>query len=233
MVMHTKEATQDVVKVRRAGAEMASAAEVKEAPTIEEVRAHLQARLKSVEDELMARTSGMAPKVEFAELQPWWDILALGPIQTPPFFQPSNVIQIGETAFIASIVVVNPIPFIPPGISPLTLLTGVNADIEIRYRTGNLDTWTPTAPSIDSVVPVTGVFNLDVQPFVSGVTGVMDMSISARITTPGPGTLPFGGFASLLLNLDSEPLLSLFGLPGASPAFTNRVPLRYSVYQPG
>lgn len=225
----TKEQMQEEVKVKKA-----PAVEEAVAPSIEEARASIEARIRSMQDEIEARLPELqqAGQIEFAELIPWWDLFVIGPLQAPPFAQPSNVISLGEPALVATIVVVNPLNILPGPTSPLVIMAGANAEAEIKYRTGNLDTWTSTDPNIDSVVPITGVFNFDIQAFTPSTVGVRDLSVSARITTPGPGTWPFGGHASLLFNFDSEPVLSLFGFPAATPGFTNRIPLRFSVYQP-
>lgn len=235
--MVTKEATtpqvQEEVRVKQAGAAVAPEERVKAPPTTEDVRARIEARVKSMEDELYARMpdleTGMV-RPEVAEPLPWWDLFVIGPLQFPPFLQPSSVIAVGEPAFIATLVVVNPLPILPGPISPLTILAG-NA-VEIKYRTGNLETWTTSEPTINSSLLIGGVFNLDFQPFVATTQGVKDLSISARIPGPGAAVWPFGGHASLMFSFDLEPLLSFFGFPGAVPGFVNKVPCRFSVYQP-
>ena len=236
--MVTKEAPskqQEEVRVKASTEEAAVyTKEYAAKPSEDEVMARIQAKVKSIEDELYARLPAMeeaeALRPELAGPIPWWDLFVVGPIQVGPFLQPSGVIAVGETAFIATILVVNPLPILPGPISPLTILAGTNA--QIKYRTGNLDTWTATAPSINATLPITGALNLDVQAFTPTTEGVMDLSVSARIPGPGPAVWPFGGFASLMLSLDSEPVLSLFGFPGVTPAFANRVPCRFSVFQP-
>ena len=205
-------------------------------PTVQEVRERIEANIKSMEDELEARLpdleAGM-PRIEMAELLPWWDLFVLGPIQNPPFRQPSGVIALGKTAFLVTFVVADPLPILAGPISPLAIMSGANARAEIKYRTGNLDTWTPSEPSANSVVPINSVLNVDIQAFTAATIGVKDLSVSARITTPGPGTWPFGGHASLMSSFDLEPLLSFFGFPGANPGLTNKVPCRFNVYHPG
>lgn len=235
MVM--KEAThqkqQEEVRVKAQAAEAAPARGAMAPAIEEEVLARIEAQVKSLEEELYARLP--SPEAggfqrETAGPMPWWDLFMLGPIQVFPFLQPSGVIAVGETAYIATLLVVNPVAILPGPISPLTILSGTNA--QIRYRTGNLDTWTSSPPSINAVLPITGAINLDIQAFIPMTEGVMDLSVSARIPGPGPAVWPFGGHASLMFNFDSEPLLSAFGFPGATPGFTSKVPCRFSVYQP-
>lgn len=233
--MVTKEATthaqQEEVRVKAS-----HLAEAKGMPAYvkeEDVLAQVEARVRSIQDEMYARLPAMESGIvrpEIAGPIPWWDLFVIGPIQFAPSLQPSGVIELGETAFIATLLVVNPLAILPGPISPLTILAGTNA--QIKYRTGNLDTYTTTAPSIDSTLPITGAINLDFQAFTPTTVGVMDLSVSARIPGPGPAVWPFGGFATLLLSFDSEPVLSMFGFPGTTPGFTNRVPCRYTVYQP-
>lgn len=201
--------------------------------TEQEVLARIEAKVKSIQDELEARMPALEAEMfraEVAQPMPWWDLFVVGPIQYPPYLQPSGVIQVGETAYIATLLVVNPFAILPGPISPLTILAGTTA--QIRYRTGNLDTWAPGTPSINSSLLITSSINLDFQAFTPATEGVMDLSVSARIPGPGPAVWPFGGHASLLFSLDSEPLLSAFGYPGSTPGYANRVPLRFSVFQP-
>lgn len=220
-------------EVRVKAAEAMEAKGMPRLVTEEEVLAQVEARVKSIEDEMYARMPAVeseALRPEVAGPIPWWDLFVIGPIQFAPALQPSGVIAVGETAFIATLLVVNPLPILPGPISPLTILAGTNA--QIKYRTGNLDTWSAGTPSINSTLPISGAISLDFQAFTPTTEGVMDLSVSARIPGPGPAVWPFGGFASLMLNFDSEPLLSQFGFPGSTPGFTNRIPCRFSVYQP-
>src|SRR5262245_57129759 len=83
--------------------------------TAEDVKAQVEARLQAALDQVLAGP----PAAEVAELQGWWDLYAIGPIQfTWPGgpFPPSDVIRAGEPAFVVTILILNPNPILPPGL---------------------------------------------------------------------------------------------------------------------
>ncbi|HLA99234.1 MAG TPA: hypothetical protein VJL34_12325 [Anaerolineales bacterium] len=231
--MVTKEAPiQEEVKVKRpAAAEAAPPAKRMKVPSLEEVRARIDAHIKSMEDELYTRMPDLETRIqpEFATLQPWWDLFVVGPFQPAGAFQSSNVIAVGDPAFIATLLVVNPAPIISPGISPLAILGGIPA--QITYLTSNLNTMTPE-PAITTPLPIAGVFSVDIQPINTAVAGIKELLVSAVIPGPGAAVWPFGGFASLLFRLATEPLLAFFGFPAPGVPSLTRELCRYSVYQP-
>src|SRR5438094_457754 len=97
--------------------QVAAAAEsaVGSGTTAEDVKAEVEARLQAALDQALAAGP------QEAELQGWWDLYAIGPIQNfrpgGPF-PPHGVIRAGEKAYIVTVLILNPNPILPPGISP-------------------------------------------------------------------------------------------------------------------
>lgn len=204
--------------------------------TAEDVKAHYEALLKSSLDKALN-----APQKEVAELQGWWDIIAFGPIQpilNPPF-RPSDVIRAGEPAFIVTVLILNPFPILPPGISPCDILSKFALPYEITYQTGNVTTWTkapaPLTSEKDPLYLVPGqCFYIDVLEFTPQDRDevMYEMNISARIfgcTRHGKNgkdkenyAPPFAGFAREVVEVDSS-----FFRPAP---FLNSAPIRFLVY---
>lgn len=203
-----------------------------EAPTAQkvtaaDVKAYYEAKLKSAYDAAQAQ-----PKVEVAELAPWWDLVAIGPVQpigNPPFL-PSDVIRSGETAFVVTIVILNSAPILPPGISPCDILSDFALPFEVTYQTGNLTKWTqapaPLTTEHDGMNFVPGVcFYVDVLEFVPDEKDevMFEMNISARIFGCNENYAPpFAGFAREVVDIDA----SFFSPP---PGLVS-APIRFLVY---
>jgi hypothetical protein len=203
------------------------------APTVEEVRRAVEGRLLSQFDKVRTSAEEFGPTGSA-------DIFAIGPVQfTPPALPPSQVIAIGETAYVSTVLFLNPMP-IWSGMSPKDMLEGFHVDCTLQYRTGNLSTWTLAEASlqVDSVLhlsPGGGIggspFYLDIQPITPTQEGIYELNIAARIVGPGPGS-HFAGFATWMLDFDEDFLATVFGLAPAGPGFFNKTPVRYNVYQP-
>src|SRR5262245_23499808 len=80
--------------------------------TAADVQAQIEARLQAALDEMLA-----TPRDEIAEPLNWWDLYGAGPYQvaarlTPPLnpapLLPHQVIRVGEKAFIATVIWLNP-----------------------------------------------------------------------------------------------------------------------------
>ena len=205
----------------------AAAAESAMAPriTAADVKAHYEAKLASALEQKLA-------SAQVAELQPWWDLIAIGPIQatTNPPFAPSDVIRSGETAYVVTIILLNPDPILPPGISPADILSKFALPYEVTYQTGNLTTWQPAGFPLtsehDPLYLVPGqCFYIDVLEFVPyDEDEVMyEMNVSARIFGCDENYAPpFAGFAREVVDLDSS-----FFSP--APGLVN-APIRFLVY---
>ncbi len=214
----------------RAMQQAAAAAESALTPrvTAADVKAHYEAKLASALEQKLAGP----PSAQVAELQPWWDVIAIGPIQvtTNPPFAPSDVIRAGEPAFVVTIILLNPAPILPPGISPCDILSKFALPYEVTYQTGNLTTWQPAGFPLtsehDPLYLVPGqCFYIDVLEFVpEDEDEVMyEMNVSARIFGCDENYAPpFAGFAREVVDIDS----SFFSPP---PGLVN-APIRFLVY---
>ena len=106
--------TQSEVIVHRARAQEATLAQdqTREMMSLEEVKASIEARVKAALDEAMLST-----REEIAEPEDWWNLYALGPIQVTsvpaPLF-PHQVIKMGETGYVATVLFLNPFLTISP-----------------------------------------------------------------------------------------------------------------------
>jgi hypothetical protein len=192
--------------------------------TAEDVKAIVEARVKAAFDKALA-----TPRLEEAEIEEWWNLYSLGLYQNivpgGPL-APHKVIKAGETAFVETVIVLNPNPIVEPGfVSPCSILTGYDG-IEVTYQTGNLTTWTKGAPAdvrtIDLVVDQCTY--VDVLEFTPQEAGLFEMHISARILAPGS---QFAGFARWVLDRDPEPPWW-----SPTPGWTFDMPIRFMVYQP-
>lgn len=193
------------------------------------VKAMVEAKVKTAYDEALHMVRPQA-----ADPYLWWDLYAFGPIQilAPDGpMDPSQVIKVGEDAYIATVMVLNPLPILPPapGISPLELLSNFSLPFEVQYQTGNLTSWTPGAPNTvqgGNLVPHQGIY-VDVVHFVATTPGLMEMNISARIlgNPPAVSAPHFAGFARYVFDFDPE---AFWFSP--TPGFQFDLPVKYLVY---
>jgi hypothetical protein len=209
-------------------AEAAQASQTRQV-TAEDVKAQVEARLQAALDQALAS----APTAEVAELQGWWDLYALGPIQfTWPGgpFPPSDVIRAGEPAFVVTILILNPNPILPPGISPGEILSKFALTYEVTYQTGNLTRWqqagAPLTAEHDGLKLAPGqYFYVDVLEFTpTDRDEVMyEMNISARIFGCDENYAPpFAGFAREVADIDPD-------MFRPAPGMGDR-PIRFMVY---
>jgi len=196
--------------------------------TAADVKAHFEAKVQAAHDEAMA-TGGP----EVAELQGWWDLVALGPIQVPNIngpYLPNDVIRAGEPAYIVTVLILNPFLVLNGQITVAELLSSLALPYEITYQTGNLTNWT-SAPA-----PLTGEregltlvphqwFYVDVLEFIPRDRDevMFEMNISARIFGCGENyAAPLAGFAREVVDFDPSFFSPPPGLVGA--------PIRFMVY---
>jgi hypothetical protein len=184
-----------------------------------EIEARVQAKLDAAKEGL-----------ERAELERWWDIWAIGPIQptigTGPV-QPGCVVKQGEVAYAVSILVLNPFLPLPGPSNAAKLLSDFGLPYEVSFQTSNLTSMVPAGNDVQAAnfVPGTYVY-VNVTQLPSNLLGMHETNILARIEGAGvPASAPqFGGFATAILDLDGP---GLFG-PGAGVNFNQ--PIRYVVY---
>lgn len=200
--------------------------------TTDDIKAQVEARVKSALDEAM-----MSIRQEVAEPQSWWNLYSLGPIQAigvPAPLLPYQVIKVGETAFVATVLFLNPFLTISPGVTPASILSGFALPYEVRYQTGNLTTWSMGPANLNVVhsgpsfhlIPSVSTY-VDVIGFTGTTPGLYEMNISARLlgaTPPYVNSPQFAGFARAVIDFDPDLFIS--GAPGLQ--FDQ--PIRFQVY---
>lgn len=195
----------------------------------EDVQAMIEARCQAALEEALA---GMTQ--EIAEPYPWWNLWAIGPIQPiaagGPLL-PHQVIKVGEPAFVATIVALNPAPILPGPTSPGDVLSNFGLPGEVQYATGNLTTWSLGPASLQhlsgfNLLP--GVyFYVNVFGFVATNPGLYEMNITARLlgaTPPAISAPQFAGFARAVVDIDPD----LFIAPAPGMQFDHSI--RFQVY---
>ena len=196
----------------------------------DDVRAEIEARVKRALDEAMAR-----PRQQIAEPEGWWNLYALGPIQltgSPGPVLPHQVIKVGETGYVATVMFLNPFHILSPGISAADVLSSFALPYEIQYQTGNLTTWTLGPANLNvlsggwNLIPGS-YFYVDVLGFTATTPGLYEMNISARIlgaTPPYTSAPQFAGYARSVVDFDADLFLN------PAPGFQFDVPVRFQVY---
>ncbi len=208
-------------------------------PTAADVKAQLERQLQAAYEQALT-----TPKAEIAEPLFWWELFSIGPIQAgaqlvPPAtfldspLLPGKVIRNGESAFIATVLILNPFP-LPhaPNIIPRDFLSVFSLPFEVDYHTCNLTTCEPAGANLN--VKNTGhlvpgqTFYVDVLEFTADEAGCLfETNICARILgcdEKTPNASPFAGFARTTINIDPE----LF-FPTQLLEFDN--PIRFMVYE--
>jgi hypothetical protein len=205
--------------------------------TAADIQASVQAQVQAAIDRKRA-----ALGLEEAEPQNWWDILAIGPIQpgagfVPPIgpggpgpLLPNGIIRAGETAYIVTVLILNPLPLTQdPSIIPSDFLSTFALPYEITYQTGNLTEWKKGPANLNvehlgTLVPGQAVY-VDVLEFVPGDQDevMYELNVSARIFGCGNNYAPyFAAFARETVDLDAD-------LFSEAPGLGNR-PIRFLVY---
>jgi hypothetical protein len=247
--MVTKVATKtqgELVYKRGNGSQAAPEAAAQAAKlTAEDIKVRIQAHVEAM------LNNARAARLEAAEPQDWWDIFGFGPFQigantVPPQglldspLLPHQVIRIGESAFIATVIVINPDPLVQdPLIVPTDILTGFKLPYQVQYSTLNTTTGQPVASmnvvNKGHLVPGQSVY-VDVLEFVAYEYGcVLETNICARILDcyeSEYSASPFAAFATWMFNPDDESFLAgLLGLPAQTPGFLFNTPIRFATYK--
>ncbi|HMQ35375.1 MAG TPA: hypothetical protein PKD53_31990 [Chloroflexaceae bacterium] len=198
--------------------------------TAEEVQALIQAKANAALEKAMAKA-----QQEVAEPEGWWNLFAVGPIQPIAFggpLLPHQVIKMGEPAFVATVLFLNPFHFLAPGTSAADILANFALPYEVQYATGNLTTWTLGPANLQAVngglnlVPGQYVY-VNVHGFIASAPGIYEMNISARIlgaTPPHVNAPQFAGFARAVVDIDPDLFLS------PAPGLQFDQPIRFQVY---
>lgn len=201
------------------------------------VKAQIEAAVKSALDEAKMRYAARTG-AEIAEPEGWWNLYAIGPIQVtdiPGPLLPHQVIKVGETAFVVTIVFLNDFLILAPGTTAADVLSNFALPYEVRYQTGNLTSWTLGPASLNAVhsgagfnlVPGENVY-IDVLAFTADVPGLYEMNISARIlgaTAPFVNAPQFAGYARAVIDIDPDLFIS------PAPGLQFDLPIRFQVYE--
>ena len=200
---------------------------IKKALTADDVKVYIDSQVKAAYDKMMS-----TPQTEVAEIRGWWNLLAVGPIQPIAVggpFAPHQVIKIGEPAFVATLIVLNPFLILPGGISAAHTLSDFALPYQVRYQVANVSLWSQSplgAVNTGNLVP-NQPWYVDVYQFTPQQEGIYEMNILARILgAVQPGTAPhFAGFARRVLDLDPEVLW-----PPSTRTWQFDQPVKFMVY---
>ncbi len=207
--------------------------------TAEQLKAQIEARLRAAYEKAAAKV-----QPELAEPKDWWDLYAIGPIQPgagyygvdPPPFEPNRVIRVGEEAYIATILILNPFPLsVPPaGLIPAEVLSNFCLPYTIEYHTCDTTNCVKGPANLnvtheDHLYP--GVFfYVDLLHFVAEKEGcIFETNICGRILGceyEGRKCVapPFAGFVRWVADIDEDLFLGSEYLE-----FDN--PVRFMVYE--
>ena len=205
--------------------------------TAMDVKVQIEAVVKSALDEAKMRRAAR-PLTEVAEPEGWWNLYAIGPIQPigiPGPLLPHQVIKVGETAFVATILFLNDFLILTPGTTAADVLSNFALPYEVRYQTGNLTSWTLGQADMNVVhsgagfnlIPQVNVY-IDILQFTASVPGLYEMNVSARLlgaTSPFANAPQFAGYARAVVDIDPDLFIS------PAPGFQFDLPIRFQVYE--
>ena len=172
------------------------------------------------------------PKPEVAEITDWWNLFAYGPIQpilVDGPFAPHQVIKLGETAYVVSVLALNTDLELPGGITAAHILSDFALPYEIKYQTANLSTWALSeigGTHTGNLIPGQSWYT-DILEFTPTQEGLYEMNVLVRLLgafPPGKAT-HFGGFAHWIGDLDPEALW-----PVEMPIWHFELPIKFMVY---
>lgn len=190
-----------------------------------------EADIKAYVEAKVAAAYQQAIEPEVAEPQFWWDVAAFGPVQPiaagGPLL-PHSIIKVGEPAFVAAIMLLNPFQALSGGTNAADVLSNFALPYEVRYQTGNLTSWSLGQPDMQAVHAGSNLipgkyFYVDVISFVGATPGLYEMNITSRLLGAAPPYInapQFASYATTVFGLDAP------GLFGATPPG----PMRFQVY---
>ncbi len=204
----------------------------------EDIKMQIEAAVHSAYEEALGRISQ-----EAAEPQGWWNLCAIGPLQamgTPGPLPAHQVIKVGETAFVATIMVLNPFLNLAPGVTPLSVLSNFALPYEVRYQAGNLTTWSSGQANMNVVHVGPGMnlipgqpFYVDVLSFTANTPGIYEMNVCARLLGAAPPFVnapQFAGFARQVMDIDADSMFFPFLPSSGAPGFQFDQPIRFQIY---
>jgi len=205
------------------------------AVSVEQAQQWMFKRVETAFQKAMMRLEAEAAP-ERAELTGYWNVWAVGPWQ-PAAPQPSQMIKIGELARIYTVVWLNPNYELPGPTTACTLLSNLADKFEIKYATGNLNTWAlgPGPLNVQHSVDVVSnqCWYVDVLEFTAqpGWEGLYEMNISVRVRGANPDQVPpFAGYATAIRDIDPDLFYPPAGPPPRGPHWHFDIPCRFMIY---
>lgn len=188
----------------------------------DEVRAAIEAQIQAAYEEAMARG---VPQTAGPAL--WWDMYAYGPFKAPlaPFPAPHQIVRLGETVFVASILYLNQAY---PSPTAAEVLATFGMPYTISWDTNNVTNLSKevslSGSRTSNFVPGQAWY-VDVIELKPEHEGIHELNLRGRITgCNGELAPPFAGYATLVYEFDS----SLFSL-GSHSRYQG--PVRFDVYR--
>jgi hypothetical protein len=199
--------------------------------TLEEVKQYFEAQVQSAVDEAMTRAG-----LEAAEPLNWWNLWSFGPwqpVRPGGPLRPHKIIKLGESAYIFTVLWLNPWLTLDSGPTVCDLVSNLARDFEIRYCTGNKCTWDlgPRELNATHRLPMEPdrCWYVDVLRFVpqTGWEGCYATHICARITgSHEESAPPLAGFATQVRDIDWE----LFAPVSVPPRWQIDTPIQFMIY---
>ncbi len=160
----------------------------------------------------------------------WWNLLLAGPFQPiAPLgpFQPRKVIRHNEPAFMLAAFWRNPAP-LPGGPNPSAAQIMSPYQCQVRLQTMNLSNVLPGPAFVPAPFVFGGgnvnIVTVPISPGTFPAPGqgnptLYEMNAVADILGPGSGLPPFAGFATSILDPDTEFPFLFPNIPGVGPVF--------------
>jgi hypothetical protein len=221
---------------------------------LEQGTEHYRRQIKQMDKQKSGNGSGPAelaePTAVFGGVPyQFFDLIAVGPFQpigSGPF-RPNRIVRAGEPAFLVAAVWRNPVPLGFTLGNPSAAEVMAGQQFTIRGQTVNVNDVT-NGPDLG---PVTGTFGAGFVDFrvlsipslpapADGSPRLLDITLTIDVRSVASGLPPFAGYASLWLQLDTEPPFVFPFIPGVNggpiivpglvPSFVRDIPVRVLIY---
>ncbi|HWQ13536.1 MAG TPA: hypothetical protein VNL77_12085 [Roseiflexaceae bacterium] len=209
-----------------------------------------EAKLRAYSDRYVAEAMKRARRKDAAKLEaepvvpvappyPWWNLVLIGPVELGlGTFQPNRIIRTTSFTLFGAAIWLNPAPIAWIGGNPSAATVMSAFNFQVQLETINLTTVADgpdlTAPPLGPGLPPLVVVPLIAPPGLfpapaSGKPHLYEGNLTADVTGPVPG-LPFAGYSTWVLDLDTAPPFPPFGLPPVPAGFQSDIPARFMVY---